>query len=199
MIVITCYSILIVLFILFLFIILIAIGVGGYYAYKVIYQSNVNFGDKKSEIIYGIRPSTLPNDPKTMGAYLGLQESGLPYSVDNPYLVMAVGNGVMWVVDKGEDILIGDYLISSDVAGHAMKENGTYATAYIVARVAEPLKWSSETAMINGIKHKLISVFFENFVQNNAQKELEILKKELKDLKERMLKFENKIGVLFTF
>jgi hypothetical protein len=156
-------------------------------------------GNKNSEIIYGIRPSTLPNDPKTMGAYLGLQESGLPYSVDNPHLVMGVGNGVMWVVDKGEDIVIGDYLISSDVAGHAMKENGTYPTAFIVARVAEPVKWSSETAMINGIKHKLISVFFENFVRNNAQKELEILKKEVKELKERMSNFENKIGVLFTF
>ena len=149
--------------------------------------------NKKSEIIYGIQPATRPNDPKTMGAFLGIQESSLPYSVDNPNLVMAVGNGVMWVVDKGEDIAIGDYLISSDVAGHAMKENGTFPTAYVVARVAEPVKWSSETAMINGVKHKLVSVFFESFVQNNAQKELEVLKKEMKELQERMLKIENKI------
>jgi hypothetical protein len=150
--------------------------------------------NKSSEIIYGVEPSAQANDPKVMGAYLGLQEGGSPYSVDNPNLVMAVGNGVMWVVDKGEDIAIGDYLISSDVTGHAMKENGTYPTAYVVARVAEPVKWSSETQMINGVKHKLISVFFESFVQNNAQKELEVLKKEMKELQERMLKIENKIS-----
>lgn len=35
-----------------LLILLVVGGVGGYYAYKTIYQSNVNLGDKKSEIIY---------------------------------------------------------------------------------------------------------------------------------------------------
>ena len=33
-------------------ILLISCGVGGYFAYKAIYQSNVNLGDKRSEIIY---------------------------------------------------------------------------------------------------------------------------------------------------
>lgn len=33
-------------------ILLISIGVGGYFAYKAIYQSNVNLGDKRSTIIY---------------------------------------------------------------------------------------------------------------------------------------------------
>ena len=149
--------------------------------------------NKNSEIIYGIQASAKANDPKIMGAFLALQESGKPYSVDNPSLIMAVGNGVMWVVDKGDDIAIGDYLISSDVAGHAMKENGTFATAFVIAKVAEPVKWPSETATINGVKHKLVSVFFESFVQNNAQKELEVLKKEMKELQDRMLKIENKI------
>lgn len=35
-----------------LLLVLVVGGVGGYYAYKTIYQSNVNIGDKKSEIIY---------------------------------------------------------------------------------------------------------------------------------------------------
>jgi UPF0755 protein len=35
-----------------LFILLLVGGGGGYYAYKTIYQSNVNLGDKKSQIIY---------------------------------------------------------------------------------------------------------------------------------------------------
>jgi hypothetical protein len=146
--------------------------------------------NKKSEIIYGVQPSTTANDSKIMGAYLSLQEGSKPYSISNPNLIMAVGNGVMWVADKGENLAIGDYLISSDIAGHAMKENGTYATAFIIARVAEPVSWAQETAVINGVKHKLVSVFFESFVKNNAQKELETLKQEMNDLKERMLKLE---------
>ena len=46
-----------------------------------------------SEIIYGITPSSVPNDPKILGAYLGLQESQDPAGPGNPHLVMAVGNG----------------------------------------------------------------------------------------------------------
>ncbi|MGQ0829454.1 MAG: endolytic transglycosylase MltG [Bacteroidota bacterium] len=40
------------IFISILLIILITGGIGGYYAYKAIYQPNVNLGDKKSQIIY---------------------------------------------------------------------------------------------------------------------------------------------------
>ena len=149
-------------------------------------------GNKNSEIIYGINKSAQPNDPKIMGAYLGLQESSKPYDASNPNLVMAVGNGVMWVVDKGENIEIGDYLISSDVSGHAMKDNGFYPTTYAIARVAEPVNWAVPTETINGVKHKLVSVFFESFVRNNAQKELEDIKKEMREMRERIKQLENK-------
>lgn len=155
--------------------------------------NNQYFHDNKnSEIIYGIHKSAQPNDPKILGTYLGTQESSRPYSVSNPDLVMAVGNGVMWVADKGENIEIGDYLISSNIPGHAMKDNGSYPTTYVIARVAEPVNWVKETETIDGVKHKLVSVFFESFVRNNAQKELEEMKKEMKELKERMKQFENK-------
>ena len=39
---------------------------------------------------------------------------------------MAVGNGDMWVVDNGDNIEVGDYLISSQILGHAMKDTGVY-------------------------------------------------------------------------
>jgi len=77
----------------------------------------------KSEVIYGIKRSTIPNDPACLGSYLSLSEPAHPASSENPHLVMAVGNGDMWVVDEGGDIQPGDFLISSSTAGHAMKDN----------------------------------------------------------------------------
>jgi len=53
----------------------------------------------EAEIIYGIVESSKANDPKVLGSYLGLQEPPKPAGPENPHLVMAVGNGDMWVVD----------------------------------------------------------------------------------------------------
>jgi hypothetical protein len=126
--------------------------------------SNMYLGnDLKREIIYGVEETTQENDPAVLGSMLALQESQQPYSETNPYLVMAVGNGQMWVVDEGEDLDQGDYLISSSTKGHARKDPGTYAVAYSVARVAEPVDWSEVTEVgVGGKKHKLVSVLFES-------------------------------------
>lgn len=50
-----------------LLILLVVGGVGGYYAYKTIYQSNVNLGDKKSEIIYIPTGSTFEDVIRILG------------------------------------------------------------------------------------------------------------------------------------
>ncbi len=134
----------------------------------------------ESEIIYGVSESAIANDSKVMGSFLGLQDPSLPLNNDNPYLIMAVGNGEVWVVDNGENLQIGDYLITSDIKGHAMKEKGDYPVAYIFAKVAEAIDWSAVTETINGKKHKKVSVFYESFVINN---DVEDLKKEVARLK----------------
>lgn len=50
-----------------LLLILIVGGAGGYYAYKTIYQSNVNLGEKKSEIIYIPTGSTFDDVIRILG------------------------------------------------------------------------------------------------------------------------------------
>jgi UPF0755 protein len=50
-----------------LLIVLIVGGVGGYYAYKTIYQANVNLGEKKSEIIYIPTGSTFDDVIRILG------------------------------------------------------------------------------------------------------------------------------------
>ena len=120
-----------------------------------------------SEILYGIQVTSVVNDEKVMGSYLALQESNKARDEHNPHLVMAVGNGDVWVADKGDNINIGDYLISSDIAGHAQKDTGEFIVSHIVARAAESIDWTHVSEQTNGVKHKKISVFFEAFDKNN--------------------------------
>jgi hypothetical protein len=134
--------------------------------------NNSWFGNTKgSEVLYGISESSVANDPAAMGAYLGILESTKPYGNTNPYLVMATGNGEMWVVDKGENLAPGDFLISSDTKGHAMKDNGKYKESYVIAKVAEPIDWQNVTETIDGIKHYKVSVLFTTFVRNTNSAE----------------------------
>jgi len=125
-----------------------------------------------SEIMYGVKESNTANDSKILGAYLSVQSPGSSPSVDNPHMIMAVGNGTMWVADKGEDLNIGDYLISADISGHAMKDIGSFDISYIIGRVAEPVEWSNVTKTIDGIKHKQVSVFFESFEKDHRAEKL---------------------------
>ena len=116
-----------------------------------------------SEILYGVVKSTTPNDSKLLGTYIMLLDPHKDASVDNPHLIASVGNGPMWIADKGANIAVGDYLISSDIIGHAMKDDGTYAVSYIIGRATENIDWSIVTDTVGETKHKLITVTYESF------------------------------------
>jgi hypothetical protein len=122
----------------------------------------------ESEILYGITKSTTANSPAVMGSYLAVQEPTKKNDKTNPVLVMAVGNGDVWVADNGHNVAVGDYLITSDVDGHAMKDLRTTATSYVFARASEPINWADVTETFDGVKHKKIAVFFESFARDNA-------------------------------
>ena len=117
---------------------------------------------------------------RVLGSYLSLQEPSQPQSLYNPHLIMAVGNGEMWVVDAGKNIDPGDYLISSDVTGHAMKDDeGRFPVGHIVARAAEKVDWNMVSETVNGQRHKKISVLYGNFVRSDVTS----LTRELGELK----------------
>jgi len=120
----------------------------------------------ESEILYGVTQSSMKNDPAILGAYLALQEPSLVSGPENPHLIMAVGNGDVWIADMGDDIKPGDLLISSDVPGHAMKDDRTAELSYIIGRAAESVVWSEVEDTKDGVKHKKISILF-NFVPLN--------------------------------
>ena len=138
------------------------------------FQNGLDYG----EPIYTVTVSTQANDPKILGTYF----SEAPYEVGIK-LIASVGNGDAWIVDTGEDIKVGDYLISSSIEGHAMKDTGEFEVAYIFARVAEDVDWSQVTETIDGVKHKKISIFYESFTRNHK---VEMLEKKLEDLREEI-------------
>ena len=138
------------------------------------FQNGLDYG----EPIYTVTVSTQANDPKILGTYF----SEAPYEVGIK-LIASVGNGDAWIVDTGEDIKVGDYLISSSIEGHAMKDTGEFEVAYIFARVAEDVDWSQVTETIDGVKHKKISIFYESFTRKHK---VEMLEKKLEDLREEI-------------
>jgi hypothetical protein len=127
-----------------------------------------NPNDYASEPFYGIEKTATANDPKVLGSMLGIVDGAKGLSMDNPYQVMSVGNGDMWVSDEGGDIEPGDYLISSNLAGYAMKDTGEFAESNIVARASDGVNWSNETKIVNGHKVRKISVLFTQFTRLNA-------------------------------
>ena len=150
---------------------------------------NENFHHcENSEILYGIEYSQVPNDKRVLGSYSGLLESTKSFSVDNPHLVMAVGNGKVWVSNEGGGINSGDYLITSSTEGLVMKDNSTFPISYVCARAAEKVNWRKVNADENGVKRKLISVFYESFEIENVSKEIEDLSKAIEVFKNSLYK-----------
>ncbi|MDP9211772.1 MAG: hypothetical protein M3N59_00665 [bacterium] len=132
---------------------------------------NGRLGDREeAEILYGIEKTAQANDSAVLGTYLSLQKPAQGQeSASNPSLVTAVGNGEVWVTDTGSDIAPGDSLVSSDAAGHAMKDPGTYAVSHVIAKAAEPVDWDDVTEEADGRKHAKISVLFGAFDKVNVQ------------------------------
>ena len=141
-----------------------------------------------SEPIYEVTITSVPNDPTVLGSYLSVMEP--EENLPEFHTTMAVGNGFMWVMDNGSNLKVGDYLISSGTPGHAMKESGVYEIAYIIGKVAEPVNWSEVEKDVSGIKHKMISVFFEQFIMNHKAENLE------KEMNEKFRKLQEEIDDL---
>jgi len=135
--------------------------------------------DPGAEPIYGVAHSTSPNDSRCLGAYLGILEPDQPATLENPHQIMAVGNGDMWVAESSTgDIQPGDYLISSDIAGCAMKDDpNRFPVGHVVARAGEAVHWADLESPADGTaKRRRISVFFESFERDSDTLELAALR-----------------------
>ncbi len=143
---------------------------------KVLIMTGINqhaYNDATQEIIYGIEECSTENDSKFLGTYLSVMNPDNDRTIGdsdnsaNPDLVMAVGNGKMWVVDEGSNITQGDHLITSSTQGHARKDPQTATFSYVIGRAGEPVNWSEVSETVGSKKHKLISVLFDVCIVKN--------------------------------
>lgn len=156
-------------------------------------ENHVLNNSPEGEPIYGITKSYVANDPRILGSFFQPLPTDTHKGNPEIKLIMAVGNGEMWVSNNGVDIKAGDYLISSHVKGHAMKDVGLYEVSYVIARAAENVNWEQVTETVEGTKHKKISVFFENFMYNNRAEKLAL---ELNEVKAALEKLKSEIEAL---
>jgi hypothetical protein len=131
--------------------------------------NNGTLGNRKDgEVIYGVITTAKANDPAALGVYVGSLKGEDMRHPDDIAQVAAVGNGDMLVVDTGSNIEPGDYLISSNVLGCAMKDDPAYEVGNIIAKAAQRVDWSSVKADDRGIKKAKISVLFTTFARTGA-------------------------------
>lgn len=116
------------------------------------------------EPVMGVKASTKKNSPAILGAYFMKREENM--GINNLSLVMAVGNGIMWVKNDGTELNPGDKLISSDVEGCAMKDDRKDAESYIIARVSEKVNYSTKDKVLGG-KCVPVDVLFEPSIRAN--------------------------------
>jgi uncharacterized LabA/DUF88 family protein len=126
--------------------------------------------NETSEVVYGVTPTSLENDPMAFGIYLSKLEPSKEIGPDNPELIASLGNMDLWVVDSGEDVKAGDYLISSNTKGHAIKDNKANSVSYVIAQAMEGISWKDVTETVSGstVKHKKISVLIDRMIVSNG-------------------------------
>lgn len=124
----------------------------------------------QGETVYGVRASSKPNDPAALGVYMGSIDAE-DYNHTTPIAqIAAVGNADMIVVDNGtgDAIRPGDYLISSGVAGTAMKLDPTkFPVGHVIAKAAENVDWSAIAVDAQGFKRAKVSVLFTSFTHTD--------------------------------
>lgn len=85
--------------------------------------------------------TTTAKEPGVVGVYsVSCPGAG---GFDDAHGYNAVGEGKVLVTDEGGDISIGDYICSSNRAGHGMKQDDDLLHNYTVAKALTTIDWSS--------------------------------------------------------
>ena len=110
--------------------------------------------------------------------------------------VAANGNGYVLLINTGEDITIGEYLVASDRLGYAEKDMKEYPISNIVAKVVEPIQWKNITTRLeDGTKYTVASVYYQFFRVENKnvfEQKVHTIKAEIEVLEERIERLERK-------
>ena len=88
--------------------------------------------------------STAANDKAVLGVYSTNNVKDPEEARRDLHQVNALGDGHILVCSEGGNIERGDYICSSNTAGHGMKQDDDLLHNYTVAKASEPVDWSAE-------------------------------------------------------
>ena len=122
---------------------------GGLYNGEVIPSRNaivkiVGVNKDAQEPIYIIEETTVAKDKTVIGVY------GIPSTIgiNSDCGIHSVGNGYILVCNEGGNIEVGDYICSSNIQGHGMKQEEAQLMNYTVAKATDNINWSTVTKRV---------------------------------------------------
>jgi len=116
---------------------------------KIISTNTLSETYNKS-VQYDVDKTTTAKDKAALGVYsvaIGerYDEDGSPGQEHNRHQIWALGDGHILVCSEGGNIEIGDYICSSNTAGHGMKQDDDLLHNYTVAKATQAVDWSTES------------------------------------------------------
>ena len=78
-------------------------------------------------------------------------------SLRDCHSIFSLGDGHILVTDEGGNIEIGDYICSSNIPGHGMKQDDDLLHSYTVAKATQAIDFSTEQPGPYGYKSVLIT------------------------------------------
>ena len=90
-------------------------------------------------------------------AVVGVYNKTWGKQAEEMHVYNALGEGQVLVTDQGGDIEVGDYICSSDVSGHGMKQDDDLLHNYTVAKALENISFVNVVANESGVKSVLIA------------------------------------------
>jgi len=110
-------------------------------------KSTYSDPERPRQPAYNAQPSIKKYDKSVFGIY-----SSKYADKENLHQVYALGDGHILVCDEAGNINVGDYLTTSSVQGHAMKQDDERIHNYTIAKALEAVDWEEEKGNV-----KLIS------------------------------------------
>ena len=96
-------------------------------------------------VSYACSKTSAAKDKAVLGVYSSDFSDFEEEEMQNLHSIFALGDGHVLVCSEGGDIEIGDYICSSNTAGHGMKQDDDLLHNYTVAKASEAVTWASES------------------------------------------------------
>jgi hypothetical protein len=121
---------------------------------------------KSSESLPVVTLSNVTNDRSVFGVVDRLESGGTVRNQttgittvnatkelgDNRVIVNAIGEGAMWVANTNGNLVSGDYITSSNIAGYGQKQDSEFLANYTVAKITMDCDFNPEDLPVQVIK-----------------------------------------------